>query len=137
MVLLEAEEIMQIKVKCEAPLSVGDGGSGHLNVIPIIGGIVTGKYKGRIIPGGADWSTIKDNGAHAFAKYLLQMENGEYVAVENEGILNRDNAKIRTTPRFYANLKGSYGELNRGVYVASLETDDEEYQVVIHVYRMV
>ena len=130
MVLLEAEEIMQIKVKCEAPLSVGDGGSGHLNVIPITGGIVTGKYKGRIIPGGADWSTIKENGAHAFAKYLLEMENGEYVAVENEGILNKDHAKIRTTPRFYVDLKGSYGELSRGVY-------DEEYQVVIHVYRMV
>ena len=136
MVLLEAEEIMQIKVKCETPLSVGDGGRGHLNVIPITGGIVTGKYKGRIVPGGADWSTIGENGAHAFAKYLLEMENGEYIAVENEGILNKDDANIRTTPRFYANLKGNYGELNRGTYVASLDTDVDDYQVVIHVYRM-
>ncbi|PHV69929.1 hypothetical protein CS063_13175 [Sporanaerobium hydrogeniformans] len=136
MMWLEAEEIMQIRVKCSEPLAVGDGGAGHLNVIPITGGSVTGKYRGVVIAGGADWSTIKSNGAHAFAKYLLQMENGEYVAVENEGILNQDTAKIRTSPRFYADVKGDYSELNKGVYVASLETEAGEYKVNIHVYKM-
>ncbi len=133
---LEAEEVMQIKVKCNETLVVGDGGGGHLNVIPITGGVVTGKYKGVVIPGGADWSTIRSNGAHAFAKYLLQMENGEYIAVENEGILNEDTAKIRTNPRFYADEQGNYSELNKGIYVASLETETEGYTVNIHIYKM-
>ncbi|ADZ84295.1 DUF3237 domain-containing protein [Cellulosilyticum lentocellum] len=133
---LEAEEIMQIKVKCSETLAVGDGGSGHLNVIPIIGGVVTGKYQGIVIPGGADWSMIKSNGAHAFAKYLLQMENGEYIAIENAGVLNRDTALIRTTPKFYADEEGSYSELNKGVYVASLETEVEGYNVMIRIYKM-
>ena len=133
---LEAEEIMEIKVKCDEALAVGDGGSGHLNVIPITGGVVTGKYQGVVVPGGADWSTIKCNGAHAFAKYLLQMENGEYIAIENAGVLTYDPAIIRTSPKFYANESGNYSELNKGVYVASLETEVEGYTVVIRVYRM-
>lgn len=136
MVYLEAEEIMRIKVKCTETLSVGEGGGGHLNVIPIVGGVITGKYKGRVVQGGADWSIIRKNGAHVFAKYLLQMENGEYVAIENVGILNKEDTKIRTTPRFYADETGDYKELNRGVYVASLESCTEGHTVNIHIYRM-
>lgn len=133
---LEAEEIMEIHVKCDKALAVGNGGAGCLNVIPITGGTITGRYKGRVVPGGADWSTIRSNGAHAFAKYLLQMENGEYIAVENEGILNNDTTKIRTSPKFYANENGQYSELNKGIYVASLEVKSEGAGVIIYVYKM-
>lgn len=135
---LEAEVIMQLKVQCDPLLEVGYDGRGALRVIPIIGGTFDGKLRGEVVSGGADWNTdLGDGLAHVFAKYLLKTEDGEYIAIENEGKIDFNSSGfIKTTPRFQVNSAGKYAWLNAGVYVASLDAGKEEGQVEITIYRL-
>lgn len=135
---LQAELIMKLHVQCEKTMEVKNDGSGYLRVIPIIGGTFEGKLNGEIVSGGADWNTSRDNGvAHVFAKYLIKTEDGEYIAIENEGKIRFDEKSIiKTSPRFQADSKGNYAWLNSGIYVASLEPGAKEGQVEITVYKM-
>lgn len=134
---LEAEMIIRIHVQCTDSLDVKDGPEGYLAVIPIAGGTFDGKITGKVISGGADWNTRKENGSHVFAKYLLQADNGEYIAIENEGKIGKDqNTVIATTPRFTADEKGAYAWLNYGTYVGSLTVGKEPGQIEITIYKM-
>lgn len=135
---LLAEEVLKIHAKCTPGLEVGKSRDGFLCVIPIVGGSFEGKIAGRVISGGADWNTRKDRGAHVFAKYLLQAEDGEYIAIENAGVIPDDSedVKIKTVPSFTAREEGPYAWLNYGVYVGSLGSGEEEGTVEITIYKM-
>ena len=93
MLNLATEEVMRLTVKLAAPMVVSKTIGGFLLVIPIIGGYFSGdSIKGTVISGGADWNTTLDTGvAHVFAKYLLETNDGEYFAIENEGLLNSNS----------------------------------------------
>ena len=136
---LEAEEIIRIHVQCEKDFEVKNDGSGFLKVIPIVGGWFEGKMKGKVVPGGADWNTTRDNGiAHVFAKYLLLTEDGEYIAIENEGkiIFKETESRIKTVPKFQVNHDGKYAWLNAGVYVGELQGGKEPGQIEIIIYKL-
>ena len=136
---LQAEEILHIRVICTPSLDVKNNLNGYLRVIPICGGTFDGKITGKVINGGADWNTQKtSNGtAHVFAKYLLQADDGTYIAIENEGIIDpTENRFIQTTPSFTVDCKSPYAWLNYGVYVGSLEPDTGDYSVKIRIYRL-
>lgn len=137
-ITLPAEEILKIHVQCTSGLEVGKSRDGFLCVIPITGGSFEGKISGKVVSGGADWNTRKDRGAHVFAKYLLQAEDGEYIAIENAGVILNDaeNVKMKTMPSFTAREDGPYAWLNYGVYVGSLEGGKEEGTVEITIYQM-
>ncbi len=136
--VLQAELIMKLHVQCADTMEVKNDGSGYLRVIPIIGGTFEGKLCGEVVSGGADWNTTRENGvAHVFAKYLIKTEDGEYIAIENEGKIRfEDSSVIKTSPRFQAAAEGRYAWLNSGVYVASLEAGKFEGQVEITVYQL-
>ena len=98
------------------------------------------------MPGGADWNLGVGGDTEetvtsrtVFAKYLLQTDDGVYIAVENLGYkrIEGENPVIQTTPSFHA-PRGPYEWLNYGVYVASLSgsTVDGVRGVDIRVYRM-
>jgi hypothetical protein len=128
---LKAEHIMDIHAVCpeKERIFVGQNDFGLLRAICITGGEFHGeKLNGRIVPGGADWNTGYGGespetftSVNVFAKYLLQTDDGIYIAIENSG--KRDKTKsqplIVTTPRFFA-PRGKYEWLNYGVYVGSL-----------------
>jgi hypothetical protein len=135
---LQAELIMKLHVQCEKTMEVRNDGSGYLRVIPIVGGTFEGKLRGEVVSGGADWNTTRDNGvAHVFAKYLIKTEDGEYIAIENEGKIKFDETStIKTAPRFQADSMGRYAWLNSGVYVAALDAGSHEGQVEITVYKL-
>ncbi len=137
---LKAEHIMTIHVQCAKDYEVKNEGRGYLRVIPIVGGTVEGKVSGEVVPGGADWNTTLDsdsNLAHVFAKYLLKTSDGEYIDVQNEGVIKGDSdSRIKTSPRFKADINGKYAWLNHGVYVGALDPGAEEGQVIITVYRL-
>lgn len=136
---LTGELIMELNVECAKELDVGKGPDGHLRVIGITGGTFTGKVSGTIVPGGADWSTQKEEHVfHVFAKYLLQTDDGEYIAIENSGVIDFSDGSsiIKTTPRFTANKNGKYGWLNYGIYVGSLEESKVLSGVNIKIYKM-
>lgn len=138
MVQLKAEEIMHLQVECAPACEVKQGIDGYLRVIPITGGRFDGLIEGTIVNGGADWNTEKaKHCAHAFAKYMLKTKDGEYIAIENEGLLQPDgDSFIKTTPRFTADENGSYAWLNHGVYVGSLEPGKGSYAVEIRVFKL-
>jgi len=136
--ILEAEVIMKLQVQCSECLEVKNDGSGYLRVIPIIGGTFEGKINGEVVQGGADWNTSRENGTgHVFAKYLIKTDDGEYIAIENEGKINiNDKSYIKTSPRFQVDTTSKYSWLNSGVYVASLDGGKKEGQVEITIYKM-
>lgn len=140
MINLSADEVMRLTVKIAAPKIVGKTKKGFLQVIPIIGGSFSGKnIRGIVVPGGADWNTTLDEGgAHVFAKYLLETDDGEFIAIENEGLLDSNTVSvIKTTPTFQANVLGKYGDLNYGTYVGELcATPNTNDSVEITIYRM-
>lgn len=135
---LDAEHIMTLHVQCSSSLDIKNEGRGYLRVIPITGGTVTGRITGEIVPGGADWNTTFDsNLAHVRAKYLIRTSDGEYIDIENEGLIRFDReSRIKTKPSFRADERGKYAWLNHGVYVASLDPGNEDGQVIINVYRL-
>lgn len=134
---LKAEKILSIHVQCGDSMDTKEGPQGYLAVIPITGGTFEGKISGKVIPGGADWNMRQKNGGHAFAKYVLQADSGEYIAIENEGyIAQGQDAVIATVPRFTADENGAYGWLNYGVYVGSLQAGIQPGQVEIIIYKM-
>lgn len=136
--ILDAELIIKLQVQCEKEMEVRNDGSGFLRVIPIVGGTFEGKISGEIVPGGADWNTEREDGtAHVFAKYLLKTDDGEFIAIENEGKINfKESGFIKTVPRFQADLSGKYAWLNYGVYAGSLEGGKKEGQVEITIYKL-
>lgn len=136
---LNAELILELKVQCTTDLEVGKGLEGNLRVIPIIGGTFKGQISGKVVSGGADWNTaLSERYSHVFAKYLLYTEDGEYIAIENEGVIDNFNqdTTIKTVPKFTTKQNGAYGWLNVGVYVGSLEGGSEPGCVLIKIYRM-
>ena len=140
MIHLQADEIMRLTVKIAEPQVVGSMGCGRLQVIPIIGGTFTGeKINGKVVPGGADWNTTRQDGsAHVFAKYLLETDDGEFIAIENEGLIGPDSETvIKTKPTFSANNAGRYRDLNYGIYVGELAgTPGARDSVDIVIYKL-
>ncbi len=140
MVDLSAEEVMRLQVTLGEAKLVGNTGSGRLVVIPITGGIILGeKINGKVVPGGADWNMTLANGtAHVCAKYLLETEDGEFIAIENEGMIEPNAPSvIKTVPRFMANMESKYDFLNQGVYVGELyATPGMQDSVDIAIYKL-
>ena len=145
-VQLDAELVMELRADCpeEDRLVVGGNDWGYLKVIQIKGGHFEGeKLRGRVVPGGADWNmgvggdtedTVSSR--TVFAKYLLQTDDGVYIAIENLGYKYADSV-IQTRPSFHA-PRGKYEWLNYGVYVGSLSgsTVDGVRGVNIKIYKM-
>lgn len=123
------EFMMRLHVTLEEAAFVGDTPRGRLNIIPITGGTVEGPaFTGRVCRGGADWNTVLPNGLnHVYARYWLQDEAGEYICVENEGVIDwdRKNGPYLTTPRFLCDVHGAHAELNSGVYTGELTPGGE------------
>jgi hypothetical protein len=111
------EHVLHLEVEVAAPIEVGRLPSGVRRVVPITGGTVSGLFTGRVLPGGADVQLIRsDTDTEVEARYLLESDDGELVAVHNVGLrtgsaediarLRRDQpgdpARIyfRSTPRF-------------------------------------
>jgi len=87
MTLISPEPILRVHAELADILQFGPTPIGERRVINILGGTVTGKFTGRILPGGADWQFIRaDGAAHVEARYTIEAESGAYVLVNSEGI---------------------------------------------------
>ncbi len=139
MIQLEAELVMVLNVECTSFYDVGETQQGYLRVIPIIGGDVQGKVKGKVISGGADWNRDLGRGySHVFAKYMIQTDDGAYISIENEGLIDQsdEGSRIKTRPKFEVSKDSKYEWLNYGVYVGSLEAGSVKDSVLIHIYKL-
>jgi len=61
---------------------------GGRRMIGILGGTVRGrKLNGRILPGGADWQIIREDGAADIqARYVIETDSGGRVLVASDGL---------------------------------------------------
>lgn len=125
-----AEPVFQLRVDCGSPAKIGRMRGGNALMIPILGGSVSGeRLSGEVMPGGADWAIIKENGLFIVdARYAIKAKDGTVIQVFNSGAnrlaTGRDGALpvMLTTPRFIA-PEGDHEWLNYSVFVGTLTPD--------------
>jgi len=125
--------------------------TGTRRIVQILGGEFEGPgLKGRVLPGGADWQLIREDGfTVADARYTLQTDDGHLVYVSNVGmrhatadVMRRLNAGepvdpadvyFRTVPTFETDAPGLEWMM-RSIFVGT----GERYPngVVIHFWRV-
>ena len=84
----ELEFIFEATVTLDPPREVGITKYGNRRIIGINGGKFEGpNMKGEVLPGGADWQTVrKDGTADLVANYSLKTDDGVIIYIENKGI---------------------------------------------------
>src|ERR1700685_2664146 len=81
----ELEFIFSARVTVDPPQELGDIGKGRRRIVPITGGDFDGPLlHGKVLPGGADWQILRDDGvAELEARYTLQTDDGALIHVRN------------------------------------------------------
>lgn len=136
------EYVFTIRATIDPPLSVGTTAQGNIRAIPITGGEVSGDtIRGRVVPGGADWQRIRDDGVTELeATYAIELEDRSVVKVVNRGIIApqpEGEPYFRTTVQFTA-PDGAHAWLNEALFLCRAGLDPErENTVLIEVYKLV
>lgn len=130
------EPMFRASIAVAPPRVLGRVAGGERRIIDILGGEVEGpRLAGRILPGGADWQVVRDDGTAVLeARYTIEAADGALVYVRNTGYrhgppevlaaIARGEAVdpaayyFRTTPTFEA-APGPLAWLNRTVAVCS------------------
>jgi len=88
MQLLSEKPILLIQCQLESILKFGVTPYGERRIINILGGTVEGpKLKGRILPGGADWQIVRNDGVVDLrARYTVETDSGAHILVNSEGL---------------------------------------------------
>ncbi len=86
--MLGDQPIFTISAELEAITNLGRTPYGQRRIIGIVGGSVRGpKLTGRILPGGADWQIIRNDGAADIkARYTIETDAGALIMVTSEGL---------------------------------------------------
>ena len=88
----ELEHVADLTVRVGSPIEAGQvqglNSQGRRRIIPIIGGELLGpRLRGRILPGGADFQLIvSDRSTVLEARYLVELEDGEHLYVQNRAL---------------------------------------------------
>lgn len=78
----------ELRVQVGPAQELGEYGGGRRRVVPITGGTVVGeRVNGVILPGGADWQTIRPDGVTLLqARYTMQTSDGQVIGIVNTGV---------------------------------------------------
>jgi hypothetical protein len=82
------ELLTRVRVALGEPLELGRTPWGRRRVIPIAGGEFSGpRLSGEVLPGGADWQIVHDDGmATIDTRYTLRAEGGALISVGTAGV---------------------------------------------------
>lgn len=85
------QHVMDLTVHVAAPIEAGTviglNSRGRRRIIPITGGRVSGQVTGHILPGGADFQiVVSDTTADLDARYMIELDNGEHIFVQNHAL---------------------------------------------------
>ncbi|MDH4413372.1 MAG: DUF3237 family protein [Rhizobium sp.] len=85
-----------INVTIAEPRSGGRGRNGHRRIIPITGGTISGpRLQGRVLPGGADYELIRQDGCSVVtAHYGLEADDGTPIYIRNQGLFIADKTVV-------------------------------------------
>jgi len=80
--------VFDLEVTIAPALELGQVGGGRRRAIPLTGGLLRGNnIAGVVLPGGADWQTLRPDGmTRLVARYTLRMDDGTVVGVVNSGV---------------------------------------------------
>jgi len=86
--VLSPEPIFRVHAELADILLLGHTPYGERRIINILGGRVDGaRLNGRILPGGADWQIIRQDGvAHLEARYTIETTDGARILVASDGL---------------------------------------------------
>ncbi len=81
----ELEFAFELRATVGQPQDFGIMDHGRRRVVDITGGTFEGPaIKGRIVPGGADWQSIQDDGfSRLDTRYALETDDGKLIYVQN------------------------------------------------------
>jgi hypothetical protein len=81
------EPMFRASIAVAPPRRVGRVAGGERRIIDILGGEVEGpRLAGRVLPGGADWQVVRDDGTAVLeARYTIEAADGALVYVQNVG----------------------------------------------------
>ena len=134
----------EARVLIGTPLDLGIAAGGQKRIVPITGGRINGeRFSGDVLPGGADWQTLRPDGVlDVSARYTVRADDGAIVSIVNTGyrhgppdILARIAAGelvdpalyyFRTTPRFEAPDDSRHAWLNRNIFVCSAARSSDQ-----------
>ena len=88
-VVREALEFaFEVRAEVADPTVIGQTPNGTRRIVNILGGTFEGpKLKGKLLPGGADWQIIREDGfTEVDARYTLQTDTGHLIYVSNVGM---------------------------------------------------
>jgi len=142
----------QVHADLAAILEFGATPIGTRRVINILGGTVSGRVNGKILPGGADWQFIRPDGvADISARYTIETDTGALVLVNSDGVRHGPPdviAKVaagedvdpalyyfRTVMRFETSRDSDVAWLNSVLCIAKGKR--EKNAVVLDVYEVI
>lgn len=138
MTVLETTPLFAAEVLLGPVVEVGPTPTGFRRVIPIVGGTVSGAITGEVLPGGADWNTVRPDGStELWARYELRLDAGAVVSVTNTALVAPDaDVPFLTHPVFEVGDEGPV-ELRWGLFVGVLTPAADGGAVHLEVVRMV
>jgi hypothetical protein len=84
----------ELQAQIGPAVEFGEVGGGLRRMVPILGGQVSGRLQADVIPGGADWQTIRPSGVtDLWARYALRAADGAAIVVTNSGV-RRASAEV-------------------------------------------
>jgi hypothetical protein len=123
-------------------VALGRSSAGERRMVPILGGHFAGpSLRGKVLPGGADWQVLRDDGVLELdARYVLAIDDGSLIEVRNRAlsVLASDKHQepyVRCAPVFAAPSDGPHAWLNRTIFVGTLARADRT-SVRVAVYKL-
>lgn len=81
------EHAFDVEVIVDAPDDYGFTSRGHRRIVNIVGGSITGLITAEILPGGADWQIIRENGTIEIdGRYSARTDQGELIYLQVSGV---------------------------------------------------
>lgn len=137
--VIDPNPVLELYVSLNPKITIGQSDDGERYIVPISGGHFRGeKISGSVMPGGADWQTVRDDDIkEIFALYSIQTTDGATIVVDNKGIVSGEGVAryARTNPKFHA-PKGRYEWLNEKLFVGTITSLRNPRAVIIRVYRV-
>ena len=143
--------VFELRAQVGPPLELGDVAHGRRRIVPILGGTFSGGgMKGRIVPGGADWQIVHEDGLTELdTRYTLETDTGDLIYVQNAGVrhaapdvikkllagetVDPSLVYFRTTPTFETSAK-NLQHLTRSIFIGIGERYPSE--VVVRFWKV-
>ena len=93
---LSSEPWLHVAVEVGAPQIFGSAEGSERRCVPLISGIVSGRFDGIVLPGGTDWQRVFPDGTTELdAHYAIRTSDGAMVEAHATGVRSGPEAALR------------------------------------------